>query len=86
MKLKLKVAPKASRNAITGWLADELKIMVTAPPEKGKANKAVIEVLAAGLDVPKQAITIVGGHTSVRKTVEIMGLDENELRLRFNQY
>ena len=83
MKLKLKVVPKASRNAVVGWLRDELKVMVTAAPEKGKANQAVIAVLAKTLGLAKQHIVISSGHSSARKTVDISGIaDEDALRQR----
>jgi len=45
-RLKVKVVPGSSRDQIAGWLGDALKIKVTAPPERGKANEAVIEILA----------------------------------------
>lgn len=78
MKLKIKVIPKASKNAIAGWLGDELKIMVTAAPEKGKANKAVVKILSKALQLPKQSIRITAGATSPRKMVELCGLDKNK--------
>ena len=46
---------------------------MTAPPEKGKANAAVIDVLATALGLPKSALRIVSGETSPLKTVEIGG-------------
>jgi uncharacterized protein YggU (UPF0235/DUF167 family) len=48
-------------------------VQVTAAPKKGKANAAVIEVLAEALDLPKSALRIVSGETSPLKTVEIDG-------------
>ena len=78
MKLKLKVVPKASRNAIAGWLGDELKIMVTAAPEKGKANQAVIELLAKTLGVPRKSVTILAGHSSAHKTVELADITDQQ--------
>jgi uncharacterized protein (TIGR00251 family) len=82
MYLKIKVTPKASKNAIAGWLGEELKVMVTAAPEKGKANQAVITLLAEKLRIPKQTIRIVAGQTSARKTVEFTALDQEQLRQR----
>ena len=73
MNLQLKVVPKASRNRIVGWVGERLKIQVTAAPERGKANDAVIEVLAAALGVPRSRVRIIGGETSPMKTVEIEG-------------
>jgi len=80
MKLSLKVVPGASRSGIAGWLGDSLKIRVTAPAESGKANAAVIKVLAATLGIKKSAIRIVSGGSSPRKIVEIDGLSETGLR------
>jgi uncharacterized protein YggU (UPF0235/DUF167 family) len=48
-------------------------VQVTAAPEKGKANTAVVEVLAEALDLPKSALRIVSGETSPLKTVEVDG-------------
>ncbi len=71
--------PGASRTEIAGWLGDSLKIKVAAPPEKGRANQAVIRLLAGKLGVPSQSITVVQGETSQRKTLEIDGLSLEQL-------
>ena len=44
MELEVKVVPGASRSEVTGWLGDSLKIRVAAPPERGKANAAVVRM------------------------------------------
>jgi uncharacterized protein (TIGR00251 family) len=82
MRLSVKVVPKSSRNAVTGWVGETLKICVTAPPEKGKANAAVEAVLAEVLGVARERVRLVSGHASPRKTVEIDVLDETEVRRR----
>lgn len=83
IRLRLKVQPKARREAIIGPAPDSdgaaLKISVGAPPEDGKANAAVIALLAERLGVAKSAISVVSGATDRRKLVEIRG-DETELR------
>lgn len=84
-RLTLKVAPKSSRNAVTGWMGDTLKLSVTTAPEKGKANQAVIEVLAQALDVSLSSIRIVRGETAVTKIVEISHLSEAEVFARLNK-
>ena len=84
-RLTLKVAPKSSRNAVTGWMGDTLKLSVTTAPEKGKANQAVIEVLAQALDVSLSSIRIVRGETAVTKIVEISHLSEAEVFTRLNK-
>lgn len=73
MILKVKVHPGAGRDRVEGWLGDTLKLSVSAPPEKGKANKAVVDLLARHFKVPRSAIRIVSGEASREKVVEIEG-------------
>lgn len=82
MKLAVKVVPGASREGVAGWLGASLKVRVAAPPERGRANAAVMALLAEALDVPKESVRIVSGHGSARKLVEIDGLSESEVRTR----
>ena len=84
-RLNLKVTPKASRNAISGWRGDTLRLSVTAAPEKGKANQAVITLLAEALDLPRSSLCIVRGETASTKIVEIGGLDETEMFRRLGK-
>lgn len=79
MKLQVKVVPSSSKDGIAGWLDDTLKIKVKAPPEKGKANKAVIKVLEKNLHLPKGSIEIKHGLSSSRKTLEIICNNENDI-------
>ncbi|MGI9518471.1 MAG: DUF167 domain-containing protein [Pirellulaceae bacterium] len=69
--LPVKVAAGARKREIRGVQNGALKIAVTAVAEKGKANKAVIELLAEWLDVPKSAIEIVSGSTASQKQLSI---------------
>jgi uncharacterized protein (TIGR00251 family) len=85
IKLNLKVAPKSSRNAVTGWMGDTLKLSVTTAPEKGKANQMVIEVLAQALEVSRSSISIVRGETAATKLVEIAQLSEAEVFARLHK-
>jgi len=78
-RLNVKVIPGASRNKIAGWIGDALKIRVQAPPEKGKANAAVISLLADFLDIPAKHLSICVGHGSQNKVVEVQGLSDAEL-------
>ena len=76
--MRLKVAPKAKRTQFGGILdepdgAKALKVSVTAAPENGKANDAVIALLAREWGVAKSAISVVAGATDRRKLVEIRG-------------
>ncbi len=79
-RLKVKVVPGSSRDEIVGWLGDALKIKVTAPPEKGKANEAVIEILADRLGVGTDDIRVVSGHSSPSKVVAISGIDGEAIK------
>lgn len=79
MRINLKVVPGASRNTIAGWLGDSLKVRVQAPPEKGKANKAVIKLIAQTLNISPDQLEIVAGGSSAHKIVEIKQLSETEV-------
>jgi uncharacterized protein (TIGR00251 family) len=70
-RLRLRVSPKARKNAIQGLRGDALKLSVTAAPERGRANDAVIALLAEALDLPASSIELVSGAASKDKVVEI---------------
>jgi hypothetical protein len=69
--LRVKIVPGASRTRYVGLWEKRVKISVAAPPEKGKANRAVIAFLAGLLGVRKRDVTIVEGLTSRLKTIRI---------------
>jgi uncharacterized protein len=85
VRLAIKVVPGSSRNMVAGWFGDALRVRVTSPPEKGKANSAVLALLAEILDIPVNSISIVKGATSPRKLVEISGYSEGYVRGRLDQ-
>ena len=70
-RLRLRVKPGARKTAIVGAHGGALKISVAAAPERGKANRAVITILAAALRLPASAVTIAAGETSQDKIAEI---------------
>ena len=78
--LELRVQPGARRPRIVGVHGEALKIAVNAPPEDGKANQAVIELLTELLAVPRRQVQITRGLSSRSKTVLISGLTEAALR------
>ena len=86
MKLQIKVIPSSSRDCVAGWLEDTLKIKVKAPPEKGRANKAVIKVLEKSLKLAKGSITIDSGFTSSKKIVEISNCDEDIINRQLKNF
>lgn len=73
MLIEVKVTPKAKINAV---IEDDgmLRVRVTAAPEDGKANKAVVKLLSKHFGVRQKDVRVVRGHTSRLKTVEIEGL------------
>jgi uncharacterized protein len=71
--LEVALAPRAGRSRIVGLHGGRLKIAVGAPPVDGKANQALIELLAEVLGLPKRAVSIVRGLSSRQKTVVITG-------------
>ena len=78
MLLAVRVTPKSSRDAVTGLhtAADgavSLAVRVTAAPDKGRANKAVIALLAAASGLPKSAFQLVSGETDRCKTILVSG-------------
>ena len=77
--LKVRVQPKASRATVLGEHNGALKIAVTAAPDKGKANKAVVELLAKGLRLPKSHIELVAGTTSRDKTFAVRGTSRDAI-------
>jgi uncharacterized protein (TIGR00251 family) len=83
-RLAIKVSPKAVHDAIKGWHGEALKVAVTAAPDKGKANQAVLELLAEALQVAVSRLSIVRGETSPHKLVEVAGIDPAELLRRLN--
>lgn len=80
--LKVAARPGASRSAIQGVQGDALKVAIQAPPEKGKANKALTTFLAKSLGLRRAQVTLVGGATSRDKTLRFEGVTAPELRAR----
>ena len=78
----VKVIPRASRNQIEGWLGDALKVRLQAPPVEGKANAALIAVLADALVVGKGNIEIISGATGRHKLVRVKGLSADQVKMR----
>jgi uncharacterized protein len=71
--ITVKVVPGSSRSEIVGRHGTMLKIKVAAPPEKGKANKALLEFIAKQLNLKKTNLEITSGHTSSVKQVFLAG-------------
>jgi uncharacterized protein (TIGR00251 family) len=77
---EVRVAPRASRDAVLGVHGGALKVALTAPPVEGAANDALEKLLARLLDVPRRAVTIVRGERSRTKTVRVEGRSAASVR------
>jgi uncharacterized protein (TIGR00251 family) len=73
-RVRLRVSPGSGRAEIVGRYADGWKVRVTAAPEHGRANDAVLRLLADTLSVPRESLTIVSGHSARDKIVELTGV------------
>ncbi len=77
--IRVKLIPRSSRNQIMGRDDDIFKVKVTSPPVDGLANKALVELLAKRLRIPKGSIEIISGKNSRLKSVRIHGLSQEEI-------
>ena len=81
-RITVQVTPRASSEEILGFEEDALRVRVTAPPARDRANRALERLLARRLDVRPSAVTVVSGQNSRRKVVEVEGLEEAQVRSR----
>lgn len=82
--LSIRAKTRADRNEILGVRAGALLVAVTDPPEKGKANRAILKTLAKRLGIAKGHLTIVAGETHRDKRVAIAGLSASDVRQRLD--
>ena len=82
-RLRLRVSPGARRTAIAGRHGDAWKVRVSAPAEAGRANEAVLRLVAETLSVPRADVRLVAGHGARDKVVELEGLAADEAASRF---
>ena len=81
-RIHVRVQPSGRRDAIAGVHGGALKISVSAPPERGKANSAVERLLAETLGIAADRVAIASGHAARGKTVRVAGLSGEELLAR----
>jgi uncharacterized protein (TIGR00251 family) len=80
--VRLRVSPGAARAAVVGRHGEAWKVRVAAAPERGKANDAVLALLADTLSVPRASVTLVSGGGSRDKVVELAGIAPDEIERR----
>ena len=82
MILRVRVQPRARKNALAGQIEQEWKLLVIAPPIEGSANQACVEFFARGLRIPQSRVRLLSGEKSRHKVLELDGISEEEF-LRF---
>ena len=73
--IAVKAVPGAKRDEVAGVLGERLKVRVSQPPEGGKANRAICELIARELGVRASAVSVVRGTSSAEKVVRVEGLN-----------
>jgi uncharacterized protein (TIGR00251 family) len=81
-RLRLRVSPGANRAGVIGRHGPAWKVRVAAPPEDGRANDALVRLLAETLSVPRRAVKLVSGQSARDKIVELTGIDEDLVERR----
>jgi uncharacterized protein (TIGR00251 family) len=84
-RLRLRVSAGSRANAIVGRQGEAWKVRVTAAPENGKANAAVLQLIAQQLELPGSSVSLVSGGSSRDKIVELAGIDEAETERRLGR-
>ena len=77
--ISIKVQPNARKDKIIGEYGEQLKVAVTEQPEKGKANKAIIKIIAKWLNIKRSEIEIIAGHTSKDKEIFIGNISRKDV-------
>jgi uncharacterized protein len=83
-RFTITLAPGAARTQIVGRHGEGWKARVAARPERGRANAALVQLLAEALGVPRGHVSVVAGHTARRKVVEVEGLAQAETERRLD--
>jgi uncharacterized protein (TIGR00251 family) len=78
------VVPRSRREGIVGLYGDALKIRLASPPEKGRANDALLEFLAERLGISPSSVEILSGYTSRQKRVRVEGVSADAVRALLN--
>lgn len=84
--LSVHVQPGARRSEVVGRHGDALKVRVAAPPADGRANRAVLDLLAETLDIPTSDVELVSGASSRRKRLKLSGLSPTTVTERLSPW
>jgi uncharacterized protein len=83
-RVRLRVAPGATRAGVVGRHGDAWKVRVAAPAEGGRANDAVVRLLADALALPLMSVKLVSGHSARDKIVELAGVEPGDVERRLS--
>lgn len=79
-RITVRLTPRGGRNAIDGWDGDTLRVRVASAPVDGKANEALLRVLAKALGVAPSRLTLISGVQSRVKTIDVDGMSARGIR------
>jgi uncharacterized protein (TIGR00251 family) len=83
-RVRLRVSPGANSAHVVGRHGEAWKVRVAAPAEGGRANEAVVRLLAETLSLPHNAVTLVSGHGARDKIVQLTGLGPTQIERRLS--
>ena len=83
-RVRVRVSPGAKSAGIVGPHGNGWKIRVAVPAEGGRANDALVRLLSDALSVPRDAVTLVSGHSGRDKIVELAGLGPSQIERRLS--
>jgi uncharacterized protein (TIGR00251 family) len=83
-RVRLRVSPGANRAHVVGRHGEAWKVRVAAPAEGGRANEAVVRLLAETLSIPREAVSLVSGLGARDKIVQLTGLDSIQIERRLS--
>ena len=81
-RLRVRVSPGSRRVGVAGRVGELWKLRVSAPAEGGRANEAVVRLLAETVGVPRRDVALVSGHGAREKVVELEGVEPAEVERR----
>jgi uncharacterized protein (TIGR00251 family) len=81
-RVRLRVSPGARRTGVVGRHGDAWKVRLAAPPEDGRANDALVRLLADTLALSRESVRVVSGHGARDKIVELTGIDPPNVERR----
>lgn len=80
--IAVRLQPRSARDEVVGEHGGALRVRVTAPPVGGRANEALIRILAGALGLPRGALAITAGHRGRTKSIQVAGLAPADIRQR----